>query len=463
VLFRSLSENIHQQTTMSRTGQQQEDDPMANLSDVQINTLFAFSEITHIEDTNLCRSILAQNDWNLDVAVERYINRDTQHSDGGDHHHSHEVHDAGISPRQSHIQNERGGIFSYLLSSLRWLFQSTPVSLSPDQDTAKFVDKFRLEYEGGGDALSLNLEQTSYARAVQKAHQQSKFLLVYLHSPLHEDTNRFCTQVLHAENILQLVNGRRESDDSGEETCRASDIVTWAGEVWDPEAHNLSIDLRASAFPFVALLLCQTDRSVRVLDRIQGFIDHNNLGERLLHSINATRVEVDRIRNERVMRSTEVTLREDQDREYREAMEADRRQQEERLREEAERARAEEEAQQKQELDEALELSQQLAKQSSLEKKRALLRREPPAGENSSLIQFKFPQGTKVSQKFWKTDTVQFVYDFLTVHFADNNIAIENFMVSTNFPKKDLRDMLLTVEEVGLHPRGALFVHNLDS
>lgn len=452
-----------------------EADPLANLSPEQVNTLFSFSDITQIEETNLCRSILAQNNWNLDVAVENFINNRT----GDSVNHSSEEQ----QPQQSHpstreISGTRpapaAGLFDFITSPLRWLFQTTPISLSPDQDTIQFVDKFHQEYgtsgSGGGELV---MERSSYARAVQKAHRESKFLLVYLHSPLHDDTSRFCTQVLHSDQVLRLVNGSRNTDTDTEddhpssgrnqEHASGSDLVAWAGQVWDPEAYNLSVDLHAASFPFVALLVCQSDRSVRVLDRIHGFIDHINLTERLQNSMTATRVELDRIRNEQVARTYEANLRVDQDREYQEAMERDRQLQQEAQRLREERERIEEEEAMQRELDEAMALSQQLSRETALAKKRAVMQRATPTGPDSALIRFQLPQGVKVSHTFWKTDPVGCLYDFLSVHFADNDIAIENFMVSTNFPKKDLTDRGMTVAEAGLHPRGALFVHNLDT
>lgn len=451
-----------------------EADPMANLSPEQMNILFSFADITQIEDTNLCRSILAQNRWELDVAVENFINsRAGGGSGSGESGRPRSGEQSGGDANSDSNSGGGGGVLSFITSPLRWLFQSTPLSLSPDQDSSQFVDKFHMEY-GGGDA-GLNMERTSYAHAVQKAHRESKFLLVYLHSPLHDDTNRFCSQVLCSDSILRLVNGRSSRTDSDGEcdtdterdrdsgSTNSSEVVAWGGQVWDPEAYNLSMDLHAASFPFVALLVCQSDRSVRILDRIQGYIDTQQLTERLQHTMAATRTEINRIRNEQIARSAEMNLRVEQDREYLEAMETDRQQQlaAQRQREAQEQAAREEE--QRLELEEAMALSAKLSKDALIAKKREKLQREKPSGADSALVRFQLPQGTKVSQTFWKTDHVEIIYDFLAVYFVDNEIPIENFMVSTNFPKKDLTDLTMTVEDVGLFPRGALFVHNLDS
>jgi len=39
------------------------------------------------------------------------------------------------------------------------------------------------------------------------------------------------------------------------------------------------------------------------------------------------------------------------------------------------------------------------------------------------------------------------VYDFLSIYFEDHGIAITNFVVSTNFPKRRLEDMTMTVDD----------------
>lgn len=156
-----------------------------DLTDGQREMLLNFSEITDISDLNLCRSILSNNDWNLEVSVENYIrNRDIRQS-------SHSQSSAGGNGNSSALpsrQQGQRGFLNYFTSTLRWLFQSSPESLNPQQDAARFCDSFKLEYGEDGPQF----HDISYNNAVAEAYRQSKFLLVYLHSPLHEDTDRFC-------------------------------------------------------------------------------------------------------------------------------------------------------------------------------------------------------------------------------------------------------------------------------
>jgi hypothetical protein len=157
-----------------------EDSDLSDLTDRQRETLLNFSEITNITDLNLCRSILYSNDWNLEVSVDNFVrNRDIRQST--------QNHDNAGANSAPNLRRDND-MFQMMLAPLRWLFQSSPESLNPQQDASRFCDKFKLEY--GED--SPQLLDVSYNNAVAQAYRQSKFLLVYLHSPLHEDTGRFC-------------------------------------------------------------------------------------------------------------------------------------------------------------------------------------------------------------------------------------------------------------------------------
>ena len=40
--------------------------------------------------------------------------------------------------------------------------------------------------------------------------------------------------------------------------------------MWDAEAYSLSLQLKVSSFPFMALMMSESERSVQILDKIQG-------------------------------------------------------------------------------------------------------------------------------------------------------------------------------------------------
>ncbi len=148
-------------------------------------------------------------------------------------------------------------------------------------------------------------------------------------------------------------------------------------------------------------------------------------------------------------------MRAEQDREYRQAAEADQRErlrkQEEReqqQRDEEEREREEEARIQEEETQAAIALSNDLHRQSSIERIRKQLAPEPPVSPNVAVIRFQLPEGTttKLTRRFQRLDTVQVLRDFLSLHFFDSSSAVTNFGLSTNYPVVELTDDTITLE-----------------
>jgi FAS-associated factor 2 len=260
-------------------------------------------------------------------------------------------------------------------------------------DTVKFIDEFNLQY-------SLNhptFHPSSYQSAVSLAFSSSRFLLVYLHSPMHEDSDRFCRQVLCSQTLRDLASQQ---------------MVTWVGKVWDPEAYGLSTQLRASSFPFVALLVCQSNRVVQIAERLQGCTDERALVEKLRGAMDQFNTVLSASRAEAARRDEASRLRQEQDREYLESAEEDRRMEERARLERIEREEREEAARQAQELAEAVEMSRQLTEADNLRKRReaVLANPEPPVSSEVSTVRFQLPRGTKVTRRFNKFDKAQVIF-----------------------------------------------------
>lgn len=270
------------------------DGSVLQLNDSQRATLQSFQEIASINDEYLCMQILQQNNWDLNQALSQFMggqqnetstialtrpdgnvvrrtnrNVETSSNTQGGRSRGSTLNVANQDERdRPNEETQPSGLFGLLLIPLRWLFQARPMSLNPNQDALRFVDDYDQKFSPNHPTFHAG----SYQSAVSTAFERSKFLLVYLHSPLHEDTPRFCRDVLSAPGVVNYAN---------------HNLVTWAGRVWDPEAYGLSTQLRATTFPFVALLVCQSNRSVQIADRIQGFVEENVLMERIQNSVNA--------------------------------------------------------------------------------------------------------------------------------------------------------------------------------
>ncbi|CAI2364919.1 unnamed protein product [Moneuplotes crassus] len=85
---------------------------------------------------------------------------------------------------------------------------------------------------------------------------------------------------------------------------------------------------------------------------------------------------------------------------------------------------------------------------------RSNLPEEPSEGTPDTItIQFRFPDGNhKQVRRFYKTDKVQLLYDYITSFGNENGFeaAHTHFSIIQNFPKKFFEDMNKTLEEEGL-------------
>lgn len=279
---------------------------VCRLTEQQQNVLTNFQEIVQIHDDTLCIQILQQNQWSLERALNAFV-QGVPVTDESSRESTRDMNfppqstssyqssaPASTSQTQQNIPPRTatrevapigggGSLLDLVFVPLRWLFQARPTSLNPNRDAQVFADEFNSEYGRNHTEFHLG----SYQSAVARAYSQSKFLLVYLHSPMHEDTDRFCQQVLCSENFTRLANEQ---------------LLVWAGKIWDAEAYGLSAQLGSTAFPFLALLIPQSARVVQIAERVQGFVEEEALLERLLSAMNVFSAIVARQRQEQQRR-----------------------------------------------------------------------------------------------------------------------------------------------------------------
>jgi hypothetical protein len=108
-------------------------------------------------------------------------------------------------------------------------------------------------------------------------------------------------------------------------------------------------------------------------------------------------------------RSESTRLREQQDREYRESIEAERLEIERQRAEEESRVAAEEEKRQQEELAAAVALSKKLSREDEIRKLKASFAAapEPENGPDVSTLRFQLPRAKKLTYRFRKTDKIQ--------------------------------------------------------
>jgi FAS-associated factor 2 len=163
----------------------------------------------------------------------------------------------------------------------------------------------------------------------------------------------------------------------------------------------------------------------------------------------------------RLQREEEIRLRQEQDREYQEALLADQRR-------EYEKRRASEEALAAQRAREEQEDRLQRQKEQTLAEARLSVPEQPPTStprSEATHIRFTLPSGARMDRRFYAKDTVAMVRAFLVVYFSEQSITIERFSISTNYPKKTFTEDHdgLSLLEAGLVPQAVLMIQDLDA
>ena len=325
---------------------------------------------------------------------------------------------------------------------------TNPQKIDPVRECSKFIGKYEQEYGNTHPPFS----RRDFHSVVNRAHTDAKFTLVYLHCGVHQDTPTFCRKILANTALNDMLRG--------------DNIQVWGGDVFQSEARWVSHMLKATTFPFLALLSPKSSSSSRkyyVLHSVLGsssIVSVNDLMRQLSTVMNAHQSEIDAIRREQMARIHERNLRNSQDEDYQRALEADRKKK-------LEKERKEEEAKEKEEqerLQAALSLSKELEAKAEIERKRSTLSEEPKAGKGVSTFVFRLPNGSRLTRRFCDDEKLGMIFTFLDVSLEEADIRNYAF---TAYPhrrfSKEKTDMEMSLSDAKLTGRVAVFVQNLDA
>ncbi len=164
--------------------------------------------------------------------------------------------------------------------------------VSGNDGSRRFVENFEKVYGQNGCPSFLS---GTYREAVTTAAEAHRLLLVYLHSPLHEDTPEFCHSLV-SNTVVEFVN---------------QNLCAWGGSIWHVDAHMVAKQLGAFRYPFVALLMCKP-QEVHVLNRFQGAVTSEEFLNRLSVSLTRFQARIERLQREQRQRDEERQLRDEQ-------------------------------------------------------------------------------------------------------------------------------------------------------
>ncbi|KAK9093880.1 LOW QUALITY PROTEIN: hypothetical protein Scep_025349 [Stephania cephalantha] len=310
-------------------------------------------------------------------------------------------------------------------------------------EAGDFVAGFERDF-GGPNFASLG-----FMEALQQSRREFKLLFVYLHSPDHPDTPAFCERTLCAEFMASFIN---------------QNFVSWGGSIRRSEGFKMSNSLKASRYPFCAVVMAETNQRIALLQQIEGPTSPEQMLTVLQRVLEARAPDLVAARLQVEERRNNMRLREEQDAAYRAALEADqaRERQKKEEQERLEREAAEAERMRQEELE-----AQERAAREAAEKEAVLARRrqekamslgeEPVKGPDTTQVLVRFPSGERKERRFYSTKTVQSLYDYVD---SLDCLNAERYNLVSNFPRVVYSEekRSLTLKEAGLHPQASLFV-----
>ena len=212
----------------------------------------------------------------------------------------------------------------------------------PEEDVAEFINDFNSKY--GVDHLPFH--SGSYSNALDDAKRELRFLLVYLHSPSHQNSNDFCQTTLASPLFRDFVVNMN--------------VLIWGCSVESPEGYRVSQALRESCYPFLALIVLRQNKMM-VVGRVEGLMDVEPLCDRLQVVIRDNEAYIVAANAERAERSMNAEIRQEQDAAFQETLRMD--QERERLKLEAEEAKKRAEEEERMQIQQEIERKEEIRRQ----------------------------------------------------------------------------------------------------
>ncbi|KAH8851577.1 FAS-associated factor 2 [Schistosoma japonicum] len=414
--------------------------------------------------------LLEESSWNLERAVHKLMGfEDSSVRQRSNSLRSSSVPQVDLVPPNQRILRAGNSPHSWLWSTAMFFFEPIRVGYSlfvgivkffasflwsdprnqvtdPVGDVRKFIQHFKETYgsmysefdvNGDSNAPENSMSDSfppffegTYADAVQEAKQSLRFLIVYLHGDSHEDTHRFCKDILQSEDVLRFLRNSNE-------------LLFWGCNIESPEGYRVSRTLREHTYPFIGVIgltnipisengiYSGSSTRMALLGRIEGVLESSELVAQLNSILNEHQTAIVTARLDRSEREMNAQLRREQDLAYEASLAEDRA-----------KVAAREVLQRNAAL-EAEQLARDAKRKEDLQKahlkrKRVWQKRlpPPPKFKEGSTVQlsFKMPHGSRVSRVFNLDDSVKLLYYFI----LSQDDAPNEFEIQSNFPKRVL-------------------------
>ncbi|KAJ9068530.1 UBX domain-containing protein 10 [Entomophthora muscae] len=242
--------------------------------------------------------------------------------------------------------------------------------------------------------------EIKYSQALDKAKQEIKFLVVYLHSDEHESSDEFCETTLASPELVSFFV--------------ENDLLFWGGNVNYTEGYQVSVALQCSGFPFLALVSLRPRSSetggykMSVIDRLEGLATPEEVKRKISSQISRINPLLGALRFERAEQEASRSLREQQDQAYQQSLMADQ-EKARRLKEQKEK-----EAREKDRQNQELERNALNAKYRSLyvSMLKSKLPAEPEQAPGVSRFSIRLVNGQRFIRRFCGDQSVMDLYNY---------------------------------------------------
>lgn len=458
---------------MENSSEESDEEQQEELTPEQTDKLVQLQGLTGLEDLDVCRALLESQAWDLEAVAREHLGMAEPADPPAE-----APPPPGPPPEPPRAAAQGGALWRprdpvswvlYLLSlparllsggaGAVWAFVTSLLGFPPRaagevRDPVGDVVAFCEEYEARYGPLHPPFQRSSYAQALELAKRELRFMLVYLHSEQHQDTDTFCSEVLADPALVEYVSGA---------------MLVWACSVRRPEGHRVSQALRETTYPALAVIVLRQHRMV-VVGRREGLVSATDLVAWLRHTVTDYEAFIVAARAERDERNLDREIRTEQEQAFQETLRADqereqRRAEEDRAREEAEaaEARIREEA-------ETVRRAEQDKKEEIRRQKIDLVTEipdEPEAADPEAVrVVIKLPGGQRLERRFLRSHSLKCVFYFVFCH-PDSP---DEFEIVSNYPKRRLPCRPTeevkeppTLAESGFGKSEMLFVNDLDS
>ncbi|MES1919358.1 hypothetical protein MHBO_001204 [Bonamia ostreae] len=268
----------------------------ANLTSEKSEKLKTFKEYVLCEDTALCVRFLEEENWNVDEAVIKFLERP--------------------KTAQRSLLSRTATFASNLTTNIFSFFKSFFVA-DKKKEFEVTMNKFTKKY----GPLHPEFSSDEFEKNVKRCASEKKLLFVYIHDSRPEskysrgerysvhDIDDFCRNALTSKPVVEFLN---------------RNYISWMADVTSREAKNLGAQIRISKLPFLLIAAPSKNSAwVRVFQH-EGRISEMTLLTCLLdsHSNFEDFTRREALRSED--RRKEQNLRKKQDEDYEKAINCDR-------------------------------------------------------------------------------------------------------------------------------------------